>query len=269
MGFGSNLNAGTARAAVVDTKAGGMSAGESFTTAVAALSSALERNTSLCAPFLDVLPIDGAGIATLGHPFGSETVCASNQLVARLDELQIDLGEGPCWQAQATRRPVLTSDTRDSSRDAWPVFAEAIQDDNVGALYAFPLIIGPLSIGAIDLYSVRTGGLSEKQVADATELASIAARQVLRCTLSDCEFRSRDDAGDAVTEYSRRVVHQATGMVLAQLNVPAADALLIIRGHAFADNRPVRDIATEIVERKLDLAHGLAGVRINHDGQRW
>lgn len=237
-----------------------MSAGEGFSAAVAALSSALERNTSLCAPFLDVLPVDGAGISTLGHPFGSETVCASNQLVAHLDEVQMDLGEGPCWRAQATRRPVLTPDIRDGSRDAWPVFAEAIQDDNVAALYAFPLIIGPLCIGAIDLYSVTAGRLSDTQVADATELAGIVARQVLRCTLSDRESKVRDEASDAAIEYSRRVVHQATGMVLAQLNVPAADALLIIRGHAFADGRTVRHIATEIVERKLDLAHGHAGV---------
>lgn len=233
-----------------------MSAGERFATAAAALSSALERKTSLCAPFLDVLPIDGASISTLGAPFGSETVCASDRLVARLDEVQMDLGEGPCWEAQATRRPVLTSNIRDPDHEDWPVFAEAIRNDEVGALYAFPLIIGPLSIGAIDLYSARTGKLTEEQVADAADLAAITARQVLRRSLSNRESHAREDPFDAVTEYSRRVVHQATGIVLAQLDVSAADALLIIRGHAFAHGRPVREIATEIVDRTLDFAHG-------------
>jgi GAF domain-containing protein len=233
-----------------------MSAKGNFTTAVADLSSALQRNTSLCTPFLDVLPIDGAAISTLGAPFGSETVCASDRLVGRLDEVQIDLGEGPCWQAQATRRPVLTPDIREAGCDAWPVFAEAIRDDDVGALHAFPLIIGPLSIGAIDLYSGRAGSLSDEQVAHAIDLAAIAARQVLRRALSAREPHSRDEASAIDTEYSRRVVDQATGMVLAQLDVSATDALLILRGHAFAHGRSAREIAAEIVERRLDLAQG-------------
>ncbi|HYI32270.1 MAG TPA: GAF and ANTAR domain-containing protein [Glaciibacter sp.] len=232
-----------------------MSAKENFTTAMTALSSALERNTSLCAPFLNVLGVDGAAISTLGVPFGSETMCASDRLAARLDEVQIDLGEGPCWQAQATRRPVLSPDIREAGCDAWPVFAEAIRDDDVGALHAFPLLIGPLSVGAIDLYFGRAGSLSDDQVADATDLAAIAARQVLRRALSAREPKSRDEASETDTEYSRRVVDQATGMLLAQLDVSATDALLILRGHAFAHGRSVRAIAGEIVERRLDLAH--------------
>jgi ANTAR domain len=235
-----------------------MSAGQRFASAAAALSSALDRNSSLCAPFLGVLPIDGAGISTLGAPFGSGTVCASDPMVAHLDEVQMDLGEGPCWQAQVTRRPVLSSDIRDASTDDWPVFAEAIRDWEVGALYAFPLIIGPLSIGAIDLYSVRTGQLNDEQVADATDLAAIAARQVLRRALSARESHARDVESENDTAYSRRVVDQATGMVLAQLGVPATEALLILRGHAFAHGRSVREIAAEIVDRKLDLAQGHA-----------
>jgi hypothetical protein len=230
-----------------------MSVGERFASAAAALSSALESNSSLCAPFLGLLPIDGAGISMLGAPFGSQTVCASDPIVAHLDEVQMDLGEGPCWQAQMSRRPVLTSNIRDASRYDWPVFTEAIRDCEVGALYAFPLIVGPLSIGAIDLYSARTGELNEEQVADATDLAAMAARQVLRMALSSREPHAHDVVSETNMGYSRRVVDQATGMVLAQLDVPATDALLILRGHAFAQGRPVKEIAVEIVERKLEF----------------
>ena len=115
---------------------------------------------------------------------------------------------------------------------------------------------GPLGIGAIDLYSLKTGQLSAEQVKDATDLAGIAARQVLRRALSNCGPYAREDPFDAVTEYSRRAVHQATGIVLAQLDVSAAEALLIIRGHAFAHGQSVRKIATEIVDRNLDFAQG-------------
>ena len=218
--------------------------------AIEELANAVDGRTSLCLPFLRVLPVTGAAVSTLGAPFGSETVCASDAKAARLDELQFDLGEGPCWDALASRRPVLHEDLRaESSR--WPLFAQAVSGSGVGAMYAFPLALGSLSIGAVDLYAHHPGSLSSAQVEDAATLAAICSRQVLRRALAGDSLSSAapDDAG-----FSRREVHQATGMVLAQLGVNAADALLIINGYAFARGRTVRDVAADIVARRIDFA---------------
>jgi hypothetical protein len=81
---------------------------------------------------------------------------------------------------------------------------------------------------------------------------------VLRGWLIDLPEPDADDA-DAAGGYSRREVHQATGMVLAQLGVAAADALLIIRGHAFARGRTVREVSADIVARRIDIAGDWAG----------
>jgi hypothetical protein len=183
-----------------------------------------------------VLPITGAAISTLSAPFGTETICASDAAAARLDEIQFDLGEGPCWDALATRRPVLTSDIRHQLHPAWPVFL--------------------LDIGAVDLYSQKPGTLTSGQVDDATTLAGIAARQVLRRVLLTHTMMAVPETDDG---YSRRVVHQATGMVLAQLNVPASDALLILQGYAFSHGRTVGDVADDVVARKLDFTSELGG----------
>jgi len=201
-------------------------------------------------PFLRVLPVTGAAVSTLGAPFGSETVCASDAQAARLDELQFDLGEGPCWDALSTRRPVLNEDLHSGS-SRWPLFAEAVADSGVGAIYAFPLALGSLSIGAVDLYASSPRTLSASQVENAATLAAICSRQVLRRALVDYSLSSaaQDDDG-----FSRREVHQATGMVLAQLGVNAADALLIINGYAFARGRTVRDVAADVVARRIDVA---------------
>jgi len=221
-----------------------------FGAAVEELSLAFERRTSLCRPFLRVLPVTGAAISTLGQPFGSETLCASDAQAARLDELQFDLGEGPCWEALAHRRPVLSQDFRtDVAR--WPLFTEALGAAEVGSLFAFPLALGSLNIGAVDLYSRRPATLTDDQVGDATTLATICARQVLRRSLADQPQPGPDDDGDG---FSRREVHQATGMVLAQLGVSAADAHLVITGYAFARGRTVREVSADIVARRLDFA---------------
>lgn len=233
-----------------------MSKRSAFGAAVRDLSMAFERRSSLCSPFLRALPITGASVSTLGTPFGSETVCASDANAARIDELQFDLGEGPCWDALSGRRPVLAADLRaDSSR--WPLFGEGVGAIPAGALFAFPLALGSLDIGAVDLYSTISGRLTDAQVMDATALSGICARQVLRRVLAD--LPAPDSDGDGPGDgFSRREVHQATGMVLAQLGVSAADALLIIKGHAFARGRTVRGVAADIVARRLDFTGGRA-----------
>jgi len=222
-----------------------------FGAAVAELSMAFERGTSLCRPFLRVLPVTGAAVSTLGPPFGSETVCASDADAARIDELQFDLGEGPCWDALASRRPVLTTDLR-QERARWPLFSAGLGDVQAGALFAFPLALGSLNIGAVDLYRRGPGSLTAAEVEDATVLAGLCARHVIRRSLADVPDTGVADRA-SVEGFSRREVHQATGMVLAQLGVSAADALLIINGFAFARGRTVREVAADIVARRIDL----------------
>lgn len=225
-----------------------------FDKAKKSLSLAHERKTSLCDPFLAILPVVGASVSILAGPASQSTVCASNSTAARLDEIQFDLGEGPCWDALSTRRPVLTDDVAHHASGVWPMFAEAVRTDartsSVKGLYTFPLTVGSLDIGAVDLYATSKGSLRSDEVSDASALADVAAWQVLRKILADHELED----GPAVTGYSRREVHQATGMILAQLDISASDAELLLRAHAFATGRPVREVANDVVERRLDFS---------------
>lgn len=203
---------------------------------------------SLCSGFIAVLPVQHAAISTLGSPFELETVCSSDPVAARLDELQMDLGEGPCWQARATGNPVLIRDLQVSpASTAWPGLLSTVDAHGIRSAYAFPLSVGTLEIGAVDLYATRPDALTDAHVAEATALASAAALQILQLALA------RVDQSPENMAWPRRVVHQATGMVIAQLGVSAEDALLIIRAHAFATNRTVREVADDVTARRLDF----------------
>jgi hypothetical protein len=125
---------------------------------------------------------------------------------------------------------------------------------DVSAIFAFPLVVGTLDLGAVDLYAEAPGALTPQQIAGATSLAEVAAWQVLRRVLDDQDMDVPDDELSARS--SRREVHQATGMVLAQLNISAKDAALLLRAHAFASGRSVREVATDVVERRLDFSRG-------------
>ena len=100
----------------------------------------------------------------------------------------------------------------------------------------------------MDLYSEAANTLTPAALVDATTLADGVATDVLRHAL-----QHRDDAPSDDGPFSRREVHQATGMVLAQLRISPADALLLIRAHAYASGRTVRETAADITARRITL----------------
>jgi hypothetical protein len=217
------------------------------------LAYAHERKTSLAAPFISVLPVTGASVSVLSAQIGQNTIASTDTVASRLDELQFDLGEGPCWEALATHQAVQEPHVQSIDSTRYPQFTQALRSDALGssvrAMFAFPLVVGSLDIGAIDLWAPTEGPLDEQQVSDASSLADIAARQVLRRVLGSVpELTSANDS-----ILSRREIHQATGMVLVQLDVSAEDAALLLRAHAFATNRSLGSIANDVVEHRLDF----------------
>jgi hypothetical protein len=42
-------------------------------------------------------------------------------------------------------------------------------------------------------------------------------------------------------------------MILAQLDISAADAALLLRAHAFSSGRTVAEVASDVIERRIDF----------------
>lgn len=225
----------------------GISVSDRFSAAAEALYK-LHDDAHLTRPVLDVVPVTGASISTIGEFLGPETISSSDSVAARLDELQFDLGEGPCWDALSSAGPVLVPDIRDIEAGLWPAFARAISSEGVGAIFAFPLAIGPLRIGAMDLYSAEPGELSSEYTEQSMLLADIVSRRVLRRAL---RLAGAPEYAEDNSRHSRRSIHQAVGFVIAQLGISPEDAQLLIQGHAFGEGRSMREVAEDILERRL------------------
>ena len=209
-------------------------------------------DADLCTPFLRQLRVAGAAVSMFGGAASETLVCASDPLAARIDELQFDLGEGPRWEALRTRLPVLVPDVHHTRPYSWPVFSKAVQETDVAALFVFPLTIGALDLGVVELHSTKPGNLNHTDHATAGVLAGQTAWQLLRRVLS---VNSPDsDPAVETALMSRREIHQATGMVLAQSGVGAADALLLLRAHAFANALTLRETADEVLLGRLSFA---------------
>lgn len=227
-----------------------------FESTLEELERSADRPERFSSSFLTVLPVTGAAVSTVGSVIGSETVSATDDVAARLDELQFDLGEGPCWEAVAGASFVAAPDfLRDGAR-RWPRFvAAAAAEDDIASMFALPLAVGDLRFGAVDLYSRRRLLLDDVHIRQATAMAEVIGRHLLRDALSNLE-------GDAAAAkpYSRRVVHQASGVVLAQLGLSAENALLVIQAHAFATGESMMQVSKDLIDGQLRFVREASGI---------
>lgn len=208
--------------------------------------------SDLCQPFLDALPVTGVAVSVFGGSMEETTVAASDALSAKLDDLQFELGEGPRWEALRIRKPVLIPRVRRFDHGSWPVFAKTLLETEVEALFVFPLAVGAIDTGVVELYSTEPGGLSRSEHTTALALAESAGWSLLRriLTLGTPDGIGPDRDGSPL---SRREIHQATGMVLAQTGSTATEALMLLRAYAFSHGRSLRATAGDVVGRRLDL----------------
>ena len=209
-------------------------------------------NGEPCGGCVQVLDVAGASVSMLTGSMSQATLCATDEVAARIEELQLDLGQGPCWEAMDSRVPVLVPDVHDVADRPWPLFAASAQEVLAGGIFAFPLRVGAIDLGSLDVYRTQTGLLEPAVVTDATVLADTMAWAVLQRLLAD----SGEDLAGWERNYtdSRREVHQATGMVLAQVGTTATGAFALLRARAFSEGRTVRQVARDLIARRLSFA---------------
>jgi hypothetical protein len=203
----------------------------------------------LCQVCAEATAMSGAGIMLMSGdaPYGS--LCTANEMSDLIEQLQYALGEGPCVDAYRQDWPVLEPDLAQPDTPRWLAFAPPAIAAGVRAVFGFPLQVGSVRLGALNLCRDRPGPLSDDQYADALVMAGIAAQAVLVLqTGAPPEELASELGGCADFHY---VVHQASGMVAAQLEASVGQALVRLKAYAFGNDRALNDVAKDVVARKL------------------
>ena len=173
-----------------------------------------------------------------------------------LEELQFTLGEGPCLDAFASRRPVLVPDLSYRAMKRWPGYAPALHGLGVRAVFTFPLQIGAARIGALDVFRAEPGFLTYGEFRDALAFADVAVT-----TLLDGQAQAPPGAAadglDEVME-QRAELFQAQGMVAVQLGISLADAMARLRAYAYAEDKALGEVARDVLARRLSFDSGHA-----------
>jgi GAF domain-containing protein len=213
--------------------------------------SVVDRLRRLCDAAIKTVPASGAGLSVIaaGRQFGPLT--AADPISERLEELQFVLGEGPGVDALAERRPILVPDLEVDGPGCWPIYAPAAWDLGVRSIFAFPLQIGTVQLGVLDLFRAEPSSLSNLERGHAFMLVAKAVEILL-----DGEVRR--DVADATEPASTMVtgpteLFQAQDMVMIQTGGTLADAMVRIRAYAFAENRRIGEVARAIVAGELEF----------------
>jgi hypothetical protein len=215
-------------------------------------STAEEMLQRLCEALIAALPVDGAGVALMSSAGHAGLLVASDESATAMEDLQQVLGEGPCLDASRNGRPVLLPDLVATGSSRWPEFTSSAADAGVAAIFAFPLQVGAIRLGVLDLYRQTTGPLDNLELAEALDFASAATTILL-------DLQHGAPPGElhpllAEVADGHREIHQATGMVSVQAAVGLTEALLLIRAHAYAADRSLFDIAGDVVHRRLNFS---------------
>lgn len=194
-----------------------------------------------------------------------QTVCASDPVASHIDELQFTMGEGPCIEACRTGRPVVIADLRyqvhgpDGPGRRWPMFTAALTEYlqygavPVRAIIALPLRVPAsafrreLIFGAVDLHYGRPLTTGAPELADRAQAAADAAALAVLGHLPQGSPRSSTWWHDQAN--LRTEVHQATGVIMNSLHLPADQALLRLHASAFTRGQTVHDRSQQILTR--------------------
>jgi len=199
----------------------------------------------------NVLEVDATAITLESTTPNRITLWSTDDTAARIEDLQEVTGEGPSNEAFVTGSPVITHLDRREQR--WPQFTHAARRlVGEATIYALPIrphheVIGVLSLHQRSPMAALSSLPGAQFLADAIGAALLAEPVVLDKPIEDGPWSNRIE------------IDEATGMVIAQLGLAPADALAILRAHAFAHDATLNDIAKLVLSGGLDFGSETGG----------
>ena len=182
-----------------------------------------------------------AGI-TINDKGGLLTRVSSDDLVRRANELQHELGEGPCLDVMRDQDTLVSPDLTQERR--WPHWAPRVhQELGVGSMMSLLVYTNTYSFGALSLYAQRGYRFDGDDVAVGQALAGHLA-VIMNAG------REIDQLGLALN--TRLVIGQAQGVLMERLAIDTNQAFDYLRRVSSHSNRKLVDVADEIARtRKL------------------
>jgi GAF domain-containing protein len=187
---------------------------------------------------------DLAGVTLLrdGKP---TTAVFTDPASPEMDSAQYDTGVGPCLDAWRHQQVFRIDSTADDGQ--WPAFSQAAADHGIQSTISLPLAVRGNGIGALNLYSKQAAAFSDEDEQVGSLFADQASVALTNAQLYDSAYRLTQQLQEALT--SRAVIDKAKGILMGQRGMGVDEAFAVLRTTSQRENRKLRDIAQELVDR--------------------
>ena len=186
--------------------------------------------------------IEGCDLAGMSivNPRGIDTPAGSGDVLRRLDALQFELKEGPCFDALRTHEIVLARDLATDAR--WPSWGPHVAKEiGVGSIISYRLFTAEDTLGAMNLYSRRTDAFDTDDIHNGGALAAHVA-------VALAESQNVTHLETAINV--RTFIGRAEGILMERFDLSPAQAFAVLRRVSQHRNIKLNHVAAELVRTR-------------------
>jgi transcriptional regulator with GAF, ATPase, and Fis domain len=202
---------------------------------------------------VELLEVDAAGLLLADSGGVLRLVAASTEQAKVVELFQIQNDEGPCMDCYRTGQVVAIGDLRsDPATARWPQFAAAAVGEGFVGVHAIPMRLRDQIIGTLSLFRSAADGLNPAVAVAGRALVDVATIGILQ---ERAIHQQEVVAGQLqVALNSRVIIEQAKGILAERLQTTPDEAFMILRRYARDHNRPLTELAGDVIQRTASIA---------------
>ena len=197
---------------------------------------------------VEVLGVSAAGVMLLAPEGDLRVVASSSEAMRVLELFELQSDEGPCLDCYRGGEAVLNEDLM-AADGRWPRFAPVALDAGFRTVYALPMRLRGVVIGAMNLFDSRPGALTPDTIRLGQALADVATIAIVQQRVASESRVLIDQLNTALT--SRVVIEQAKGVLAERVGLSMESAFEAMRHYARNRNLHLADVARAVVDRTL------------------
>jgi transcriptional regulator with GAF, ATPase, and Fis domain len=183
----------------------------------------------------------GAG-ATLIRDGQPVSTGSTNSIVEKVDEIQYEIGQGPCLTAWAASAVIHVTDARTETR--WPLWAASAVEVPILSCVSVPMINGHETIGALKVYSMAPDAFPSQTARLMVRLASAASALLGHIQTSETPLRINEQLAEVLR--TRDLTNMAKGVLLSR-GMSESEAQNWLIEASRRQCRPVAEVARSLV----------------------
>lgn len=180
-----------------------------------------------------------AGVILVHEGSRVETVATNHEVVAHLDKVQLESGEGPDLEIIADRPGVLVRDVRTETR--WPTWCAAVDAAGVRSMLGSRLYTTRKVLGSLNLYADGVDAFDSYDVDVAHMLARHAAVALEAARGTEHLLKAVD---------ARNLIGQAQGILMERHGLDATQAFAVLRRYSQDNNVKLHVVAQQLIETR-------------------